>query len=506
MDVLQHLLLGFHTALTPVNLFYALAGAFVGTIVGVLPGIGPLGSMAILLSFTLNMDATAAMIFFAGIYYGAMYGGSTTSILLNIPGEAASVVTCIDGYKMAQKGRGGAALTIAAVSSFVAGTLSIIGLMFAASALADAALKFGPPEFFAIGLVGLVFLVRLSGGSTNKNLLMMLIGLALGCVGTDHLFGTSRFTFGIDELAQGVEFLPVAMGLFGIAEVMTSARQGDELGYVIKVKMRDLLPTLKELKRSVGPALRGSVLGFFIGLLPGPSPVISTFVSYIAEKKLSKEPEEFGEGAIEGVAGPEAANNAAVGGAYVPLMALGVPFTPAMAVVVGALMLHGITPGPMLMVERPELFWGVIASMYIGNFMLLILNLPLVQVFVQILKIPRQLLLPLIVLMCLVGVYSVNSSHIDLYVLALLGIAGYLLREMGYEPAPLVLALVIGPMMETAMRESLILYRGDVARMIFRPIAGSIYLVAAVALLAPVVLGLLKKKPQPPSGLNGAIF
>ena len=506
MDVLQHLLLGFHTALTPVNLFYALAGAFVGTIVGVLPGIGPLGSMAILLSFTLNMDATAAMIFFAGIYYGAMYGGSTTSILLNIPGEAASVVTCIDGYRMAQKGRGGAALTIAAVSSFVAGTLSIIGLMFAASALADAALKFGPPEFFAIGLVGLVFLVRLSGGSTNKNLLMMLIGLALGCVGTDHLFGTSRFTFGIDELAQGVEFLPVAMGLFGIAEVMTSARQGDELGYVIKVKMRDLLPTLKELKRSVGPALRGSVLGFFIGLLPGPSPVISTFVSYMAEKKLSKEPEEFGEGAIEGVAGPEAANNAAVGGAYVPLMALGVPFTPAMAVVVGALMLHGITPGPMLMVERPELFWGVIASMYIGNFMLLILNLPLVQVFVQILKIPRQLLLPLIVLMCLVGVYSVNSSHIDLYVLALLGIAGYLLREMGYEPAPLVLALVIGPMMETAMRESLILYRGDVARMIFRPIAGSIYLVAAVALLAPVVLGLLKKKPQPPSGLNGAIF
>ena len=500
MDVLQHLLLGFHTALTPVNLFYALAGAFIGTIVGVLPGIGPLGSMAILLSFTLNMDATAAMIFFAGIYYGAMYGGSTTSILLNIPGEAASVVTCIDGYKMAQKGRGGAALTIAAVGSFVAGTLSIIGLMFAASALADAALKFGPPEFFAIGLVGLVFLVRLSGGSTNKNLLMMLIGLALGCVGTDHLFGTSRFTFGIDELAQGVEFLPVAMGLFGIAEVMTSARQGDDLGHVIKVKMRDLLPTLKELKRSVGPALRGSVLGFFIGLLPGPSPVISTFVSYMAEKKLSKRPEEFGEGAIEGVAGPEAANNAAVGGAYVPLMALGVPFTPAMAVVVGALMLHGITPGPMLMVERPELFWGVIASMYIGNFMLLILNLPLVQVFVQILKIPRQLLLPLIVLMCLVGVYSVNSSHIDLYVLALLGIAGYLLREMGYEPAPLVLALVIGPMMETAMRESLILYRGDVARMIFRPIAGSIYLVAAVALLAPVVLGLLKKKPHPPSG------
>ena len=493
MDVIQHLMLGFNTAATPVNLLYALAGAFVGTIVGVLPGIGPLGSMAILLSFTLNMDATSAMIFFAGIYYGAMYGGSTTSILLNIPGEAASVVTCIDGFKMAQKGRGGAALTISAVGSFVAGTLSIVGLMFMATALADAALKFGPPEFFAIGLVGLVFLVKLSGGSTSKNVLMLLLGLALGCVGTDHLFGTARFTFGLDELAQGVEFLPVAMGLFGIAEVMTTAAQADELGQVIRVKMRDLLPRVEEWRRSVWPILRGSVLGFFIGLLPGPSPVISTFVSYMTEKKLSKHPEEFGQGAIEGVAGPESANNAAVGGAYVPLMALGVPFTPAMAVVVGALMLHGITPGPMLMTERPELFWGVIASMYIGNVMLLILNVPMAQMFVQILKIPRQLLLPLIVLMCLVGVYSVNSSFVDLYVLALLGIAGFVLRTLGYEPAPLVLALVIGPMMETALRESLIIFRGDVGRMVFRPIAGTIYLVALAALLAPHLIRLFRR-------------
>jgi putative tricarboxylic transport membrane protein len=499
VDILQNLILGFNTAATPVNLFYALAGAFIGTVVGVLPGIGPLGSMAILLSFTLNMDATTAMIFFAGIYYGAMYGGSTTSILLNIPGEAASVVTCIDGYKMAQKGRGGAALTIAALGSFVAGTLSIIGLMFAASALADAALKFGPPEFFAIGLVGLVFLVKLSSGATHKNVLMLLLGLALACVGTDHLFGDSRFTFGIDDLAQGVEFLPVAMGLFGIAEVMISAQEKDDLSQVIKVKMRDLLPNLSELKRSVGPVLRGSMLGFFIGLLPGPSPVISTFVSYMTEKKISKTPEKFGEGAIEGVAGPESANNAAVGGAYVPLMALGVPFTPAMAVVVGALMLHGITPGPMLMVERPALFWGVIASMYIGNLMLLILNLPMVQMFVQILKIPKQLLLPLIVLMCLVGVYSVNSSYIDLYILALLGIIGYFLREFGYGPAPLVLALVIGPMMETAMRESLIMYKGDISRMIVRPIAGTIYLVALAALLTPMVLRFMRNWRKLPS-------
>ncbi|MBE3572505.1 MAG: tripartite tricarboxylate transporter permease [Moorella humiferrea] len=494
MDVIANLIHGFATALTPVNLLYALLGAFIGTIVGVLPGIGPLGSMAILLSFTLNMDATTAMIFFAGIYYGSMYGGSTTSILLNIPGEAASVVTCIDGYKMAKKGRAGAALTIAALGSFVAGTLSIFGLMFAAKALADAALKFGPPEFFAIGVVGLVLLVRLSGGSLIKNIIMVLLGLAVGTVGTDHLTALPRFTFGFNELGQGIEFLPVAMGLFGIAEVMLSAVEKEEVAEVIKVKMRDLLPKIEELKRSIGPILRGSVLGFFIGLLPGPSPVISTFVSYLTERKLSKHPEEFGEGAIEGVAGPEAANNASVGGAYVPLMALGVPFTPAMAVVVGALMLHGITPGPTMMMERPQLFWGVIASMYIGNVMLVVLNLPLVQLFVNILKIPKQLLLPLIVLLCLIGVYSVNSSYVDLYVLGLFGVVGFLLRGQGYEPAPLVLALVIGPMMETALRESLMTFQGNIWLMILRPISGTLYLVTIIALLIPVILRISRKK------------
>jgi len=494
MDVLQQLMMGFQVAATPSNLMWAFIGALVGTIVGVLPGIGPLGSMAILLSFTLNMEATTAMIFFAGIYYGSMYGGSTTSILLNIPGEAASVVTCIDGYKMAQKGRGGAALTISAVGSFVAGTLSIIGLMFAAAVLADAALKFGPPEFFAIGAVGLLFLVRLSGGSLIKNMIMLLIGLALSTIGTDRLHGTSRFTFGINELGQGVEFLPVAMGLFGIAEVMLTAVEKDQLGEIIKIRMRDLLPRLTEWKRSIAPIFRGSILGFFIGLLPGPSPVISTFVSYMVEKKSSKHPEEFGEGAIEGVAGPEAANNAAVGGAYVPLLALGVPFTPAMAVVVGALMLHGITPGPMLMVEKPQLFWGVIASMYIGNIMLLVLNLPLVQLFGQITKVPKPILLPLITLMCLVGVYSVNSSFVDLYVLALFGILGFVLRDLGYSPAPLVLALVIGPMMETALRESLMINQGAIAPMIFRPIAGTIYLAAAIALIIPPVYRAIRRK------------
>jgi putative tricarboxylic transport membrane protein len=499
MDVLNQLMMGFQVAATPVNLLWALIGAFVGTIVGVLPGIGPLGSMAILLSFTLNMEATTAMIFFAGIYYGAMYGGSTTSILLNIPGEAASVVTCIDGYKMAQKGRGGAALTVSAVGSFVAGTLSIIGLMFAASILADAALKFGPPEFFAIGAVGLLFLVRLSGGSLIKNVIMLLIGLALATIGTDRLYATPRFTFGLSDLGQGVEFLPVAMGLFGIAEVMLTAVEKEEAGEMIRVRMRDLLPTLLEWKRSIAPIFRGSIIGFFIGLLPGPSPVIATFVSYMVEKKTSKHPEEFGEGAIEGVAGPEAANNAAVGGAYVPLLALGVPFTPAMAVVVGALMLHGITPGPMMMSERPQLFWGVIASMYIGNVMLLVLNLPMVQLFALITKVPKPILLPLITLLCLVGVYSVNSSTVDLYVLALFGILGFILRDLGYSPAPLVLALVIGPMMENALRSSLMINQGAIAPMIFRPIAGTIYLAAALALTVPLVVRAIRGKKKPPA-------
>jgi putative tricarboxylic transport membrane protein len=499
MDILHQLMMGFQVAATPINLLWALIGAFVGTIVGVLPGIGPLGSMAILLSFTLKMEATTAMIFFAGIYYGAMYGGSTTSILLNIPGEAASVVTCIDGYKMAQKGRGGAALTVSAVGSFVAGTLSIIGLMFAASILADAALKFGPPEFFAIGAVGLLFLVRLSGGSLIKNVIMLLIGLALSTVGTDRLYATPRFTFGLSDLGQGVEFLPVAMGLFGIAEVMLTAVEKEEVGEMIRVRMRDLLPTLVEWKRSIAPIFRGSFLGFFIGLLPGPSPVISTFVSYMVEKKVSKHPEEFGEGAIEGVAGPESANNAAVGGAYVPLLALGVPFTPAMAVVVGALMLHGITPGPMMMSERPQLFWGVIASMYIGNVMLLVLNLPMVQLFALITKVPKPILLPLITLISLVGVYSVNSSFVDLYILALFGILGFILRDLGYSPAPLVLALVIGPMMENAWRSSMMINQGAIAPMIFRPIAGTIYLAAALALIVPPVVRAIRGKKKSPA-------
>ena len=498
MEIFQSLLSGFSIALNPIYLYYALLGTILGTITGVLPGLGPLGAMAILLSFTLTMDATGAMILFAGIYYGAMYGGSTTSILLNIPGEAASVVTCIDGYKMARKGRAGAALTISAVGSFVAGTISIFGLMIAASALANVALKFGPPEFFAIGVCGLVLLARLSGGSVFNSFIMIMLGIAVSTVGLDFVTGEERFTFGIYELGQGIEFLPVAMGLFGIAEVLGTAEAKEQAQSVLRVRLRELLPTREEWRRSIHPIWRGSVLGFLIGLIPGPSPVISTFVSYLMEKRLSKHPEEFGEGAIEGVAGPESANNAAVGGAYVPLMALGIPFTPAMAVILGALMLHNITPGPNLISEKPELFWGVIASMYIGNIMLIVLNLPLVNVFVSILKIPKQVLLPCIVLLCLIGVYSVNASYLDLMVLVIFGYVGYILRGLGFQPAPLILAMVMGPMIETSLRQSLKMTGGNPGPLLFRPICLALYLAVFLAFLLPLGIRIFRERKSRP--------
>jgi len=493
LEITQGLLGGFATALKPLYLYYALLGAVLGTITGVLPGLGPLGAMAILLSFTLSMDATGAMILFAGIYYGAMYGGSTTSILLNIPGEAASVVTCIDGYKMAQKGRGGAALTVAAVGSFIAGTISILGLMVVALFLSDIALRFGPAEFFAIGVCGLILLMRLSGGSLLQSFIMILVGMALGTVGVDFLAGTERFTFGNVELGQGIDFLPVAMGIFGIAEVLTTVAEKESLQTVQKVKMRDLLPTMKEWKRSIPAMFRGSFLGFAIGLVPGPSPVIATFVSYISEKKISKNPEEFGEGAIEAVAGPEAANNDAVGGAYVPLFALGIPFTPAMAMVLGALMLHGLTPGPNLIKEKSELFWAVIASMYIGNFMLIVLNLPLVNVFVSILRVPKNILMPVIVIICMIGVYSVNSSLLDLLMLALFGFIGYILRAVGFPVAPLILAMVIGPMIETSLRQALNITGGNIGDMIFRPICLTLYILASLTFAVPLIMKAIRK-------------
>jgi len=493
MEMWQSLTHGFSIALQPLNLLYAFTGCVVGTITGILPGIGPLGAMAILLSFTLYMDAAGAMVFFAGIYYGAMYGGSTTAILLNIPGENASVITCIDGYKMAQKGRGGAALTVSAVGSFVAGTISILGLMAATTFLGSAALKFGPPEFVAIGVCGLVLLIKLSEGSFLKSTIMIFLGLAIYSVGVDYLTGTLRFTLGIERLSQGIDFLPVALGLFGISEVLETAYISTQTGKARKVKFREMLPQVEEWRRSVPAMFRGSVIGFLIGLIPGPAPMISTFASYIMEKKISKHPEEFGQGAIEGVAGPESANNAAVGGAYVPLMALGIPFTPAMAMVLAALLLHNITPGPNLIQEKPDLFWGVIASMYIANFMLLVLNLPMVNLFVNILRTPKQILLPVIVMFSLVGVYSVNSSLLDLLIMALCGVIGFVFKRSGLQPAPLIIAMVIGPMLENSLRQSLLISAGNIGSVILRPICVALYLIAVCILVAPWLIKRISK-------------
>ena len=488
MEMWQSVVHGFSIALQPINILYAFTGCVVGTITGILPGIGPLGAMAILLSFTLYMDAAGAMVFFAGIYFGAMYGGSTTSILLNIPGENASIITFIDGYKMTQNGRGGAALTVSAVGSFVAGTISILGLMVATSLLGSAALKFGPPEFVAIGVCGLVLLIKLSDGPFLKSVIMIFLGMAIYSVGIDYLTGTLRFTMGIEVLSQGIDFLPVALGLFGIAEMLETAYVSEKTGSARKVKFREMLPTRNEWRRSLPPMCRGSVIGFLIGLIPGPAPMISTFVSYITEKKLSKHPEEFGQGAIEVVAGPESANNAAVSGAYVPLLALGIPFTPAMAMVLGALLLHNITPGPNLIQEKPDLFWGVIASMYIANFMLLILNLPMVNLFVNILRTPMQILLPIIIMLSFIGVYSVNSSPIDLLIMALCGIIGFIFKRVGLQPAPLIIAMVIGPMFENSLRQSLLISGGNLGNVFLRPISLTIYLVTVVIFVTPWIL------------------
>ncbi len=491
MDAFGGLLHGFSVALTPTNLFFGFLGAVIGTIVGILPGLGPLGTMALLLSLTYGMDPVSGMILFAGIYFGAMYGGSTTSILLNIPGEAASVVTVLEGYKMARRGRGGAALAVSAVGSFIAGSISIVALSFMAPSLANAALRFGPAEYFTVALVGLIVMSRLTGGNLPKALMMMGIGLALGTVGMETVAGYLRYTFKQPMLAQGIDFLPVAMGLFGISEVLVTAEDPEGNVSVQHVRFRELWPTLAEWRRAFWPMIRGSFIGFFTGLIPGPSPVIATMVSYSAERRLDKHG-EFGKGAIEGVAGPEAANNAAVGGAYVPLMALGIPFTPAMAVIMAVLLIHGISPGPTLISERPDLFWGVIASMYIGNFMLLIFNLPLVGVFANIIRTPLHILMPIVLLLCLVGVYSINNSMLDVWLMIGFGVLGYAMRRLKFDSAPLVLALVLGPMMERSFREAMMISKGDLAVFVTRPISAALLAVGVLVMVLPPTIAALR--------------
>jgi putative tricarboxylic transport membrane protein len=470
MDVVGNLLIGFQTALTFRNIYLCFIGCVWGTVVGVLPGIGPLAGITLLIPATFGIDATGAIIMLAGIYYGAMYGGSTTSILMNIPGESASVVTCLDGYQMTRKGRGGAALFIAAWGSWIGGTLGIVGLMLLAPFLANFAVRFGPPEMFSLLLIAFILLGSLGKGSFFKTVPMILLGLLIGTIGMDPLTGTMRFTHGIKDLYDGIGFIPVAMGAFGVGEILSSTEES-LVRLVHKIKIRELLPTREELHASWAPIFRGTGLGFVIGLLPGSAHVLASFVSYTLEKRLAKRPEEFGTGRIEGVAGPETANNAASESAMIPFLGLGIPTGPAPAVMMIALMIHGVRPGPLFISEQPQVFWGLIASMYIGNMILLILNLPLVGIFVNLLRVPFRILFPIILLICLVGTYSVNSSLVELAILLIFGVLGYIFRKLDFDIAPFILAMLIGPTIEMAFRQSLMRSAGSFSIFFESPIA-----------------------------------
>ncbi len=493
MGILENVLMGFQVALQPGNLFFCFMGVLIGTLVGVLPGLGPVAAMSLLLPTTFHVSPVAAVIMLSGIYYGAMYGGSTTSILVNMPGEAASVVTCLDGYQMARKGRAGAALGMAAFGSFIAGTLSIVGLMLLAPALAQLALKFGPPEYFSLMLLGLVIVTFLAGSSMPKALMMAAFGLFLGSIGMDIMTATPRFTFDMYFLMDGIGLVPVVMGLFGVSEVLLNVESKIEREIFV-TKIKGLLPDANEWRASAWPIVRGSVIGFFLGILPGGGAVISSFVSYGLEKKLARHPERFGSGAIEGVAGPESANNAAAGGAFIPLLTLGIPANAVMAMLLGALTIYGMQPGPMLIKQHPDLFWGVVTSMYIGNAMLLVLNLPLIGIWVKILKIPYAVLFPLILLFCLIGAYSLNNNVGEIGLMLFFGVVGYLMKKFDYEAAPLVLAMVLGPMMEDALRQSLIMANGSAAIFVTRPISLAVALLVLVLLVLPIIPWVKKKR------------
>lgn len=495
MDFFGNLMVGFSVTFQPINLTFCFLGVFIGTLIGVLPGIGPVGTMAILLPVTYGIPPTTAIIMLAGIYYGAQYGGSTTSILVNIPGEAASVVTTLDGYQMALQGRAGRALGIAAFSSFIAGTFGVIGLQALAPPLVSVALRFGPPEYFSLMTLGFVILTYLAQKSMAKALMMAGVGILLGVIGLDTMTGMPRFTFNIPDLLDGVGLAPLAMGLFGISEILLNIERKIKQE-LLTTKVKGLLPTLEDWGRSIWAILRGTAVGFFLGILPGGGAVLGSFVSYAVEKRVSKHPEKFGTGMIEGVAAPEAANNSAAQGAFIPLLTLGIPANVVMAILLGALMIHGITPGPMLLKEHPQLFWGVISSMYVGNAMLLVLNLPLIGLWVQLLRVPYPILFPLILFVCLIGSYLINNSTVDVALMLFFGVVGYLMRKFEYEPAPLVLAFVLSPLLENALRQSLILSDGSFTIFFLRPISGGCLVLAAVLLMTSVLPFIGKRREK----------
>lgn len=495
MDALSGLMHGFAVVLQPQLLMFCLLGSVIGTLVGVLPGIGPLAALALLLPVTFTLPPIAGMLMLAAIFYGAMYGGSTTSILLNLPGEAASVVTCRDGYQMALQGRAGPALGVAAFGSFIAGTLSVIALTFFAPILGSFAIRFGPPENFALMVLGLVCTLYMISGSVLKGLVMIALGVLLGTVGIDVVNGRERYTFGTINLTGGVEILALVIGLYGVSEILLNVERVISSTLVTE-KLRHLFPTRADWKASAAPMARGSLLGFLLGVVPGGGPITAAFMSYAMEQRISKTPERFGRGAIEGVAGPESANNAAVGGSMVPVLSLGIPGTPVTALLLGALIIQGIQPGPLFIQQQPDLFWGIVASMYIGNVFLLILNLPMVGLWVQLLKVPYKYLFPIVLLLSVVGTYSANKNVFDLWVMLAFGAFGWLMRKLRYDFAPLIIAFILAPMMEQSLRQSLVMSSAGVWFFAQRPI------VVVICVISAVLVGLIVFKPRKniPSG------
>jgi putative tricarboxylic transport membrane protein len=491
MDTYSSILSGFAESLQISRLFYCLLGSFLGTIVGVIPGLGPSATIALLLPVTFRLDTVSAIIMLAGIYYGAQYGGSTTSILVNVPGESSSVVTCLDGYAMAKQGRAGPALGISAFGSFIAGTFGVVVLMVVAVPMGEFALKFGPPEYFSLMLLGLVLVCYLGGKSFLKSMMMVGLGLFLGTIGLDALSGSERFTYGALALQDGIGLVPVFMGMFGIAEVLSMMEKPIEQQVIARPK--GIFPTKRDWKESKRPIARGSVIGFFLGVLPGGGCTLASVAAYVAEKRFSKHPEKFGAGAIEGVAAPEAANNSAASASFVPLLTLGLPSNVVTAMLLAALMIHGVVPGPTLIQDRPDIFWGVITSMYIGNLMLLLLNLPMIGLFTTFLRTPYPILAPVILVTCLIGAYSTNFSTGDILIMIAAGGLGYLFRKADFDVAPLVLALVLGPQIEVALRQSLMISKGNVFVFFQRPIALIFLLALLVSLFTPMIRMIYRK-------------
>ncbi|MFG1298198.1 tripartite tricarboxylate transporter permease [Xanthobacter sp. V3C-3] len=495
MELFDNLALGFSVALSLQNVLYCFVGVLLGTLIGVLPGLGPIATIAMLLPITFGLPPVSALIMLSGIYYGAQYGGSTTAILINLPGESSSVVTAIDGHQMAKKGRAGAALATAALGSFFAGTVATFLLAVFAPPLADLALQFGPPEYFSLMVLGLIASVTLASGSVVKAIAMIVLGLLLGLSGQDIYTGVPRFTFELPELSDGFDFVALAMGMFGMGEIIRNL-EDEHARSLVAAKVKNLMLTKEEFKRIIAPVLRGTALGSFLGILPGGGAMLSSFAAYSIEKKISRTPQEFGRGAIEGVAGPESANNAGAQTSFIPMLTLGIPSNPVMALMIGALIIQGITPGPNVVTEKPDLFWGVIASMWIGNFMLVLLNLPLIGLWVRLLTVPYHMMFPAIVAFCCIGVYSVNNNTFDVYSMALFGVLGYALVKLDCEPAPLLLGFVIGPMLEEYLRRAMLISRGDPMVFVTRPISALLLALAAAALVVVLLPSVQKTREE----------